>query len=179
MGAGNRGWKSVAGRQVGAGIDLVSPIPGQWLWLFPATYLAHILEEAFAGERFHIWIGRIADRRLSFRTFLALNGLFFAAMVIAIIVLQASRAPWLLPALGTLVLVNGVGHLAGTAATRTYSPGLVSGVLLWLPLGLAALLLSWRLLSAITFWYGVAAGFLFSGVVVVLAMISSHKGLPG
>jgi hypothetical protein len=175
MGAGNRGWKSVAGRRVGVGIDLMSPLPDQWLWLFPATYLAHILEEAFAGERFYIWIRRITDRTLSLRTFLALNGLFFAAMVVAIIVLQASRAPWLLPALGTLVLVNGLGHLAGTTATRTYSPGLVSGVLLWLPLGLAALLLSWRQLSRTTFWYGVAAGVLLSSLVVLSALISSRR----
>ena len=38
---------------------------------------------------------------------------------------------------GYLVLVNGLVHLVAWVALRRYNPGLVTGVLLFLPLGVA------------------------------------------
>ena len=115
----------------------MSPLEGAWLWLFPFPYLVHILEESFAGERFDVWIRRVIRRSLSPRMFLTLYALFIIAMTAAIAALRAGHAPWLLPALGTITTLNGLGHAAGAIATRRYSPGLLSGMLLRLPLGIA------------------------------------------
>ena len=38
-------------------------------------------------------------------------------------------------ALGTLVFVNGIVHLLLSVLTLTYSPGTISGVVLYIPLG--------------------------------------------
>jgi hypothetical protein len=61
---------------------------GSWVWLFPATYLIHTLEEGCVGERFYAWIRRVLGRSLSPRAFLALNALFFVAMSAAVAVLR-------------------------------------------------------------------------------------------
>lgn len=45
---------------------------------------------------------------------------------------------WVVPALGTVTAANGIGHLAGSLAARSYSPGTVSGVGVWAPLDLYA-----------------------------------------
>lgn len=148
---------------------------GPWVWLFPATYLIHILEEGFAGERFYVWMRRVIRRSLGPPAFLTLNALFFVAMTTAITALRAGRAPWLLPALGTLTAVNGLGHAAGTIATRHYSPGLLSGMLLWVPLGISALILSLRGLGLGPSLLGMAAGVLASAAVGVVVFTSSRR----
>ena len=149
-----------------------------WIWLFPATYILHILEESLGGERFYAWIRRVTGRAIPAVAFFALNGIFFLSMIIAVVALRAGEVPWLLPALGTLTTINGLGHLAGTFATRTYSPGLVSGVLLWIPLGIAALWLSRPSLSSGEWWLGIATRLLMSGVVVGLALVTSRRASP-
>jgi hypothetical protein len=60
--------------------------------------------------------------------------------------LARQDAAWLVLALGTITAINGIGHLAGSVVTRSYSPGTVSGVALWAPLGLFAVVRSRRAL---------------------------------
>ncbi|OGO69778.1 MAG: hypothetical protein A2Z37_07670 [Chloroflexi bacterium RBG_19FT_COMBO_62_14] len=96
-------------------------------------------------------------------------------MIVAVFTLRAGGPPWLLPALGMITAVNGLGHLAGTVATRSYSPGMITGLLLWTPLGLAALQVSRPTLSAPAWWLGIAAGLIVSGAVVGLAFAVSRK----
>ncbi len=69
-------------------------------------------------------------------------------------------------AIATVLLVNGLAHIAGTLVTRTYSPGLVTGVVLYLPI---APLVLFRARSQAAFGRGVAAGVALHGVVMVLA----------
>jgi hypothetical protein len=146
----------------------------RWIWLYPATYLLHILEETFTGERFYNWIRRIVGRRVPARAFLVLNACFFALMIAAVSILQAGGWGWLLPALGTITAVNGFGHFIGSLATRSYSPGLITGILMWLPLGIAGLTLSRSALSAEAWWLGVAAGAIASGLIISIAFVVSR-----
>jgi Protein of unknown function with HXXEE motif len=113
----------------------------RWLWLFPATYLVHIAEEGLAGERFYRWVARVSGRSMSGRAFLGLNALYWTVMALAVrgAVRGRERRPWIAPALGTVVALNAVGHVLGSALSCSYSPGLVSGLLLWGPLGVVAL----------------------------------------
>jgi hypothetical protein len=109
----------------------------RWLWLFPATYAVHVLEEGLTGERFYRWIGHASGRVLDPPSFWLVNGVLWALMVIVIVCARKRvELGWIMATvLGTVAVVNGVGHAVGTAMVRSYSPGLVSGVLLWVPLG--------------------------------------------
>jgi hypothetical protein len=145
-----------------------------WSWLFPATYILHILEEGLAGERFYNWSHRIIGRRIPARAFLVLNASFLGLMVAAAVVLRSGEGPWLLPTLGTITALNGLGHFAGSVITRSYSPGVITGLLLWMPLGIAALLLSKQALPMGAWWQGVIAGLLSSGLVVCSALLAGR-----
>ena len=156
---------------------------GRWLWLFPLSYALHIAEEGLAGERFYRWIGRVTGREVSPGVFAGMNLAYEAAMVVVVRrALAREDAAWVVPALGTITAANGIGHLAGSVATRSYSPGTVSGVGVWAPLGVFALVRSWQLLPRPVWRRGVMSGALILGSVVLLALPLSHKpteAMPG
>ena len=154
----------------------VSGTVGAWLWLFPAVFAAHIAEECLAGERFYRWIRRTAGREIDPGPFVVANLALELAMIGA--VRRATRradAAWVVPTLGLVTATNGLGHLAGSIATRSYSPGAVSGAGLWAPLGVVALLSSRRTLPPRVWRRGVALGLLVDGAVVLLGSSLSHK----
>lgn len=110
-----------------------------WIWLFPLTYLIHALEEYWCGEGFYRWVARVVGRGMTPEQFVAINGSAWVAMVASVLVLRKTPSVrWLTIAFATVALINGMAHLAGTIWTNTYSPGLVSGLLLWIPLGAAS-----------------------------------------
>ena len=68
--------------------------------------------------------------------FIGVNVVYEAAMVAAVRrALAREDASWIVPMLGTITAINGLGHVAASVAARSYSPGLVSGVGVWAPLG--------------------------------------------
>jgi len=146
-----------------------------WLWLFPLTYAVHIAEEGLAGEGFPSWIRRLPpvaalDIRISARKFYGLNALYLTAMIAAVLAAGSPGFAWVTPCLGAVVAANGLGHLAGSLITRSYSPGLVSGLTLWTPLGLAALTIAHGALSPRDFWTGIAAAGLTYAVLVAVIL---------
>jgi len=148
--------------------------PKQLLWLFPFTYAVHILEEGLAGERFYRWTRRVTGRILSAARFWILNGLLWIGMSAAVIVIgDRDEAAWLAATLGTVVAVNGFGHLVGSIASRSYSPGLVSGLLLWLPLGVFALVQTHG--TARGWWLGIVTGLVIQAAVGGLALLLSRR----
>jgi hypothetical protein len=70
---------------------------------------------------------------------------------------------------GTVVLINGLLHVLGTAGSRSYSPGVITGTVLYLPLGIMALRLGRRRLFETTFWMAVAGGVVIHAVVAIVA----------
>jgi Protein of unknown function with HXXEE motif len=149
---------------------------GRWLWLFPASYALHIAEEGLAGERFYRWIGRVTGRQISPGVFVGVNLACEAAMIAAVRqALAREDTTWVVPALGTITAANGIGHLAGSLATRSYSPGTVSGVGVWAPLGLYAVVRSRQLLPRPAWRRGIMAGALILGSVALSALPLSHK----
>lgn len=147
---------------------------GRWLWLFPAAFAVHIVEESFAGEGFHRWIRRMTGREVGAGTLLVLNAGFEVAMIAAVRRARRGRAGWVAPALGVIGVAEGLYHPAGSALTRSYSPGTASGVGLWAPLGVAALVRSRRSLPRRARRQGVAAGLLITASLVPLALAVSH-----
>lgn len=130
---------------------------GSLAWLFPATYAVHIAEEHFGG--FPGWFSRTFDANLTVAGFIAINTVGFAVIFMAAMGARARpELRGLLPALATAVMVNGSLHVILGALTRSYSPGAVSGLLLWVPLGALTLHACRSALPRTTFWTGVLAG---------------------
>ena len=143
-----------------------------WPLLFPATYLVHIAEEYWGGEGFYRWIARIGGSGLTAERFLALNALAWAVMFVvcaAAVLLPNLRWPGV--AFGTVVLLNGAAHVVASFATVTYSPGVVSGALLWIPLGAITLYDSYGRAKLTHFVMAVAVGLALHAIVSVVVFI--------
>jgi Protein of unknown function with HXXEE motif len=109
----------------------------RWPWLFPATYVLHIVEEYAGG--FPRWLAAVAGARLSEQDFLIINAVALVVMTIAVTVCVSGAVLWPLVALATVVTVNAALHIGGSILTSSYSPGAITATLLWLPLGVFGL----------------------------------------
>jgi hypothetical protein len=144
--------------------------PGGWIWLFPITYCLHISEEYWGGEGFPRWISRVAGAHLSEKAFLGLNCIGILLMTAGLVLLRRGlRWRWTLSTLGAVVLLNGSLHLAGSIITRSYSPGLITGLLVWDPLGGATLWFEWRNAPRMAFQAGILAAI---GLNVLILLLS-------
>ena len=111
-----------------------APSPNQMAWLLPATILVHQLEEYFG--QFPLWFSNLLNAELSNQDFILINGVglfVFTAFALSYIF---NKNNLILVAMGTLVFVNGIIHLLLSILTFSYSPGAISGVVLFVPLGI-------------------------------------------
>lgn len=142
-----------------------------WLWLYPATYIAHIAEERWAGGGFAAWASRISSMHPTDAQILAWNivGLCFMTLGIAL-ARRSLKWRWVITAIAAIVVVNAVLHASASVDTHTYSPGLISGAALWIPLGAFTLWREWRNAKRSTFVKGLIGAVVFH-IVVVLGII--------
>ena len=145
------------------------------VWLFPAAYVVHILEEWFGG--FPEWLAIVAGAPLPRPAFLVINIVGLGLMI------AAARAStrreehgWMAVGIATVVLVNALMHILGTVFTGTYSPGLFSSVILYLPLGQLAILRAWSQTSPQTLRHGILAGIAAHGLASATALLVSYAG---
>ncbi|HEV2800882.1 MAG TPA: HXXEE domain-containing protein [Pyrinomonadaceae bacterium] len=155
-----------------AGIELsVERWPSLWGWLFPATYALHILEELWGGVGFTAWLGRVAGVQLETRQFFIWNALALLLMAVGVVLAgRFKHLRWLLLAYAVAFTLNALTHLAASLYTVSYSPGLVSGLLLWLPLGAHALLGYRKTLSRRGRRAGLFVGLLMHAAVLALTL---------
>ena len=141
---------------------------GNWAWLFPLSYLVHILEEYWGG--FPAWIARFWGVESSLSNFLSWNGGALVMMMVGImLVLKTKSYRWLLVSFGMVVLINGLVHAIASVVTKSYSPGLISGLLLFIPLGAITLMRAREKVNRRTFRAGLIVGVLMHMFVVLLA----------
>jgi hypothetical protein len=111
-------------------------LPFDPVWLFPATYAAHLVEEYFVSGGFPVWAERALGIQLSNREFIAWNTFAFGLICLgALLVSRYPRLRLIEIGIAIAVLGNAVAHIIGSLATGTYSPGLVTSVFVWIPLG--------------------------------------------
>ena len=117
----------------------------------------HIAEEYWGGIPARA--SELTGVEVSQAAFLGANALFWVLMTAAVVLVlrQPSRA-LLVVSLATIIVINVVLHMGGALLTVSYTPGLVSGVVLWLPLGIVALACGHRALSRPSFRSGVLIG---------------------
>jgi len=134
-----------------AGLFLLLVLPlfaGGWspalvaVYLLLPAYMIHQVEE-HAGDRFRRFINtRIAKvpNALTTRAVVVVNvPLVWGVDLVAIYLARFVSVGWGLIAV-YLTLVNAFVHIVGAVVLRTYNPGLVTAVVLFVPLGLWALI---------------------------------------
>jgi hypothetical protein len=138
------------------------------VWLLVAAYALHIVEEYVGG--FPEWFAYLAGAPLGRGEFLVLNAVGLGAMAAAArAATREESLGWLAIGIAAILLLNGVAHLTASLVTGTYSPGLFTGVILYLPLGQLALLRAWLQAPREFFWRGVAVGVAAHLVVTLTA----------
>lgn len=151
---------------------------GWWATLLPLTYLLHIAEEYSAGESFFVWTSRLGWP-LSEQRFLVLNGIALAVMTGAVMASTRWRhARIAIPAFGFAVMLNGMAHAVASVVTSSYSPGLVTGLVVWVPLGTFTLRRCWTSMPRRRFAGGIALGAGAHLLVTVLAFSDGGMRAP-
>jgi len=137
----------------------------KWSWLLPLTYVFHMVEEHNFG--FPTWIAYLVRNDIvPASRFLNLDLLFLAGMIIGIgiaIIFPAWR--WLGITLAVAIIINPLLHLIGSAKTLAYSPGMVTGSLIWLPLGGYVLFQAYKHRETSRFALGVITGIIASVII--------------
>jgi hypothetical protein len=129
------------------------------VWLFPATYVIHLAEEYFAGDGFPAWAERTIGVNLDVATFFAWNAFALALVCVgAILVDRHRRLRWIEIGLAIAILGNAAAHAIASIATGSYSPGLITGVLIWAPLGALRFRVAFLESSRRGRWVGMAMG---------------------
>jgi small-conductance mechanosensitive channel len=111
-------------------------------WIFSAFVVAaviHVLEEYAYPGGFSDWMRSLNPRFapwITARFAVIINGLFVLLCVMGAMV--ASKGLVFSLSVASLLFFNGLIHLAGTIRAKRYAPGVISGVLLYVPLSLYA-----------------------------------------
>lgn len=150
-------------------LPIATGFPRLWPLLFPATYLVHIAEEYWCGGGFYNW-AKVLGMEISPTRFLAINALAWTIMASVCAIASAIPAtrPGMVP-FASAVLLNGAAHLLASLLTGTYSPGLFSGLLLWIPLGSYTLGRAHSGMPRRVFWSLSGLGILLHATVTLIA----------
>jgi len=141
-----------------------------WLLLLPASFLLHITEEWFARPGFPAWTRQLGSSGIPPDRFILINAVAWpASALLTTLGILVPEFAWFPATFATMVCINAVLHAVGTLATASYSPGLLTGLLLFLPVGLTALSYSRQVLPPHRFALAVVAGVLLHAVVIAIA----------
>ena len=147
------------------------PPSALWMWIFPITYLIHLAEEYWGGEGYPAYLYRLRGVQLSKTRFFFFQGLGIVLIVIGIFVSLHLRWPrFFLGIVGALVLSNGITHTLTALRHGGYGPGLVSCVLIWIPLGLITLFRLFGEMPTARLALAAAIGVAIQGAVALIAM---------
>ena len=111
-----------------------------WIfYTFVAAGVLHVLEEYFYPGGFPDFMKRMSPSFAPFITTsfaIVINGLFLVLCILGAIVGRDALVFSL--SIASLLVSNGLIHLMGSLRARRYAPGLITGVLLYIPLGIMA-----------------------------------------
>lgn len=145
-----------------------------WLWFFLFTYLLHIAEEYWGGDGYSAYLSRTKGVDLTSRRFLFMTGIGLVLIIVGIPLAYTFGFPQLMMViLGTVFLINGVSHTISGVVTARYNPGLLSGMLIWIPLGIVTLVQLRERMSVARYLTAVAVGV---GIQVVVSLLSLKGG---
>jgi hypothetical protein len=144
-----------------------------WLWLFPIVYVIHISEEYWGGEGYTAHLARTRGITMLPAQFLLLTAIGGALVTIAVLLARRfSNWQWVTVIIASAFLLNGISHTINALITGKYNPGLVTGILLWIPLGILTLILMRGRTRNRIYWITFLIGVGIQGVVSLLALKS-------
>jgi len=158
--------------------DGIAPPAAQFrrlIWLMPAAFALHIIEEY--GTGFPGWVGDIFGSSMTGVSFQGNNALFMA--ILLSLTLWASWRPSPVAAFFLLSWASGnlfwnfIFHLTTTAIYGRHSPGLVTAVLLYFPISyvVARTALSERVLTRTAFAGAVSIGAALMILVICIGLL--------
>ena len=106
--------------------------------------------------------------------FMIVNGVAMLMMIFGVrAAIRSEASGWIAVTIATITLVNTLSHLAGALLTRGYAPGVISAVILYIPLGSLTMI---RALDQARdqMARGVVAGLLLHAAVFVIAFASTR-----
>src|SRR5262245_6072032 len=110
-----------------------------WMYSFPATYASHIFEEWWGGFQAHLL--RTQGIELTNTKFVVLQLLGLIMVIVGVSLSRRLGFPiMMLTILATVILGKSLVHVVRTYLGRGYDPGVVSAVLIWIPVGVYTLL---------------------------------------
>lgn len=143
------------------------------LWPFVPAYAIHVTEEWFGG--FTTWVAQVAGRPMAASAFFGIN--LIAMLLLIAGVRAASRRDghgWMAVAIAAIALINTASHLGGALITNSYAPGLISAVILYVPLGSLTLIRAVDQAPKGTLIRGVSAGALLHTVAMAAAFAATR-----
>lgn len=133
----------------------------------------HLAEEAWGGGGFVAWPSDHITRQFTWNRFLTINAVAWpAVLVLSVAALGARRSCWLSVAVAGLLALNGLLHLLGSMVTASYSPGVISGVTVYVPLGAFVLARARLEFPTLELLAAVGLGVAAHGLVAVLAFVA-------
>lgn len=166
-GAVVRGDRSGAGASPPSDADAGAP---RVVLLLPLAFLLHAIEEWLGG--FPTWTARVVGEAMAPERFLLLNGIGLALFTACALAAVRDRgAAWIGVALAALLGLNALLHLGLSTAYGSYAPGVVTGVVLYLPLSGRVLWQSHGRLSGRVFAGAVLCGVAVQALVPILALV--------
>jgi Protein of unknown function with HXXEE motif len=149
-----------------------SKLTAWWPLLLPLSYLLHLGEEWWGGVGFAVWTERALGAPVSTTRFLVLNGIVWPSFaILTALAIRREQLRWFLTTFATLVVINAALHVLGSLGSWSYSPGLLTGLLLYFPVGGMTLALGVRELPPRVFLRAVILGFAIHAVVAVIAFV--------
>ncbi len=134
------------------------------LWLFVLVYPPHIIEEIRG-------VGVSHGINLSLSHFFILSSIGLILMAIGILLAQRLRFPQLLEiVLGTVFVLNALSHIANCVVIRGYDAGVITGTVLFIPLGLTTLIRLRNSMPRLRYFAAVALGFAAQVIITLLAL---------
>jgi hypothetical protein len=144
-------------------INSTSSLLGR-LWLFPAAYLVHIVEETWG-------VGVPHGINLSLVQFFVLSGAAWVLLVVGVLLARRlGFSQFLQVCLATVFLLNGFSHIFNSARFAMYDAGVISGTLIFIPLGALTLFALRNAMARRRYFVGIVLGLLMQAAAFVLAM---------
>jgi hypothetical protein len=166
------------------------------VFLGPIAYLVHQIEESVLG--FPVWRERnlnLSQNLPILLFFSILMGVYFFIILIHYFWSNNATGWVLLNAILAMQFHNGIYHLVGTIYFAEYSPGLVTGLILYIPLSCLLFYKAYKeqlinklsgvlivIISGISFWtfefFGNVIIIIVFGISIVLIIVYRFKEIP-
>ncbi len=145
-----------------------------WSWLLPLAYLIHIAEEYAGGGGYSAYMARVRGVNISNVRFLFLQSIGFGLMLLGIFLARRLRfLEWMLVCLGMVEAANGLSHTATAISSGSYNPGVVTGLLIFIPLGV---IVAAQLKRRMSLGRYVSAALVGLGIQAVVSLLALSGG---